>query len=281
MFDDPKQSSWQKFWGAGGFWRSLLLVAAYLALYHLATQLVTAIWGGQVDPENSLANPQSVFFGLAAPIIIGIVLLAAFGWSTGTLRGLFARQPIGGSWWMWILPIVVLAYNVLRFAATDYANFTPATVAMLLFTGLCIGLAEEVLTRGYVVNMLRSSGHAELVVALLSSLLFALSHSVNIFSGQDLLTVGMTVVYTFAFGVAMYCTLRVTRNLIWPVLLHATTDPSLFLMSGGVDTVTANASANPLATIAGSANLVVIFFGFILVWFVRGRVVAAKEKVAQ
>ncbi len=281
MFDDRKQSSWQKFWGAGGFWRALLLVAGYLALYSAATQLVNAIWGGQVDQENPLADPQSVFISLTAPIIFGIVLLFAFAWSTGTLRELFARQPIGGGWWMWILPIVVLVYNVLRFAATDYANFTPVTVAMILFTGLCIGVAEEVLTRGFVVNMLRRSGHAELVVALLSSLLFALSHSVNIFRGQDPLTVGMTVVYTFAFGVAMYCTLRVTRNLIWPVLLHATTDPSLFLMSGGVDTVTANASANPLATIAGTANLVVIFFGFILVWFVRGRVTGSDEKAAQ
>lgn len=275
MFDES--SSWQKFWAAGGFWRALLLVAGYLALYLSFSWVVDLLWGDQVDAENPLATPQSVFVSLTAAIIFGIVLLFAFAWSTGTQRELFARQPIGGSWWMWILPIIVLVYNVLRFVATDYANFTPATVAMILFTGLCIGVAEEVLSRGFVVNLLRKGGHAELVVALLSSLLFAASHSVNIFSGQPPLTVGITVIYTFAFGVAMYFTLRVTRNLIWPILLHATTDPSLMLMSGGVDTVTANASTNTLAAIAGTANWAVILLGFILVWFIRGRVTVAAE----
>ena len=37
------------------------------------------------------------------------------------------------------------------------------------------------------------------------------------------------LVYTFAFGICMYLTLRVTGNLIWPILLHASADPSTFL----------------------------------------------------
>jgi len=109
-------------------------------------------------------------------------------------------------------------------------------------------------------------------VALLSSLLFAASHGLNIFSGQAPLTVAITVFYTFAFGVAMYFTLRVTRNLIWPILLHATTDPSLMLLTGGVDATTEAASTSPLAAFAMTANWAVIVLGFTLVWFVRGKV---------
>lgn len=52
----------------------------------------------------------------------------------------------------------------------------------MLFTGLCIGLAEELVTRGLTVNLLRRAGYGEKAVILLSSLIFALMHSVNALS---------------------------------------------------------------------------------------------------
>lgn len=272
MADALTTSRWRAFWSRGGFWRALLFVAAYMAIYLAAGKVVALVWGSQIDGENQLSTAPSVFFGMTAAIIVGSVVLLLVGRSLGWLGELFGRQPIGGRWWMWILPIVVLGYNVLRFAAVDYAAFTTSTVLMILVTGLFIGFAEELLTRGFAVDLLRRGGHRELAVALLSSLLFSASHGLNIFSGQAPLTVAITVFYTFAFGVAMYFTLRVTRNLIWPILLHATTDPSLMLLTGGVDATTEAASTSPLAAFAMTANWVVIFLGFTLVWFVRGKV---------
>ena len=272
MIDAREASGWRAFWSRGGFWRALLFVAAYMAIYLAASKVIALVWGGQIDGEDQLSSAPSLFFGMTAAIIVGSVVLLLVGRSLGWLGELFGRQPIGGRWWMWILPIVVLGYNVLRFAAVDYAAFTASTVLMVLVTGLFIGFAEELLTRGFAVDLLRRGGHRELAVALLSSLLFAVSHSLNIFSGQAPLTVAITVVYTFAFGVAMYFTLRVTRNLIWPILLHATTDPSVMLLTGGIDATTDAASTSPLAAFASTANWVVIFLGFTLVWFVRGKV---------
>ena len=49
---------------------------------------------------------------------------------------------------------------------------------------------------------------------VISSLVFALLHSANVLSGLPILTVALTVVFTFGFGVLMYLTLRVTGNLI-------------------------------------------------------------------
>lgn len=266
-------SRWRAFWERGGFWRALLLVVVYLALYLLAGRLTGVVAGEGFD--DPLSSPSSVFVNIVAPILVGIALLAAFGASLGWLRALFARQPIGGSWWMWILPIVILAYNMLRFAATDYSRYSVATVAMVLFAGLCIGLAEEGLTRGFAVTLLRKAGYRELAVAALSSLLFAASHSVNILAGQSPIAVGLTVVYTFLFGVGMYLTLRVTRNLLWPILLHASTDPSGILLAGGIDSVGGGAAqASTLVTVAGTANYAVMLLGVIFIWFIRGRVVA-------
>ena len=87
----------------------------------------------------------------------------------------------------------------------------------------------------------------------------------NLLAGQDLITTGVQVVYTFAFGLCMYLALRVTGNLIWPILLHASTDPSIFLQ-------TAHPAAGPLATFAGFGNIVVIVVGLVLLIFIRGRV---------
>lgn len=142
----------------------------------------------------------------------------------------------------------------------------------MLFWGLCVGTAEELLYRGYVVELLRQGGYREWAVMMLSSLLFAASHSVNIFSGQDSLTVIVTILYTFTFGVCMYLTLRVTGRLIWAILLHASTYPSGLLLSGGIDEVGAQTSAGAVAEIAGLANFVTIAIALVLLWFVRGRV---------
>lgn len=82
------------------------------------------------------------------------------------------------------------------------------------------------------------------------------------------------MVFTFFFGIGMYLTLRVTRNLIWPILLHASTDPSGILLAGGIDSAgEAAARTNALVTLAGTANYAVMLLGVILIWFIRGRVV--------
>ena len=86
-------SGWQAFWERGGFWRALLLVAAYLALYLGAGRLIGAVAGDGF--EDPLSSAMSVFVNLVAPILVGIALLAVFGASLGWLRGLFARQPVG------------------------------------------------------------------------------------------------------------------------------------------------------------------------------------------
>ena len=263
-------SRWQAFWQRGGFWRALLLAAVYIVLYLAIGRIIGAIAGDSFD--DPLSSPLSVVVDLAGPILLGVVMLAVFGASLGWLRGLFARQPIGGSWWMWILPAVILVYNIIRYAAADYSRFSAATVVMVLFTGLCVGFAEEGLFRGFAVTLLRKGGYREIAVAALSSLLFAASHSVNIFSGQSPVAVGITVVYTFFFGIGMYLTLRVTRNLIWPILLHASTDPSGILLAGGVDSAGGAAAQSTLTSVAATANYAVMLLGLIFIWFIRGRV---------
>ncbi|CAN5336432.1 hypothetical protein BH11ACT5_BH11ACT5_08270 [soil metagenome] len=257
------QSGWKSFWERGAWWKAVLLVVAYVAVYVGISQLLGLLYGDHLGEPGSAQN-NLLLYGL--PILVGgIIPLTLFAWSVGWLKELFARQPIRGHWWMWIAVGVVLITNVLRFAAIDYSKAGFELVAAWLLSGLCVGIAEEGLTRGVVVNILRKAGYKEIIVAVVSAGLFALLHVTNLLGGQNLVATGIQVVYTFAFGVCMYLALRVTGNLIWPILLHASTDPSVFLMGYATP-------GSGLTAVASLGNFPVIIVGLILLIFVRGRV---------
>lgn len=256
-------SGWRRFWDRGGFWKALLLAAVYYGLFQLIGLGVVLSLG---DATGEPGTAQNILLTTGLPIALAGVLLVLFAWSIGWLRDLFGPQPIRGHGWMWIAVAVVLLTNLLRFATVDYASAGVVAAAWLL-TGLCVGFAEELLTRGFVVNLMRRAGHPEIVVAVTSAAIFAALHIGNALGGQSIFATAIQVVYTFAFGICMYLALRVTGNIIWPILLHASTDPSIFLLS-------TYPGAGPLTAFAGFGNILVIITGLVLLIFIRGRVTA-------
>lgn len=253
-------SPWRRFWERGGWWRSLLLVVAYFAVYEGVPLLFAPLFpAGETDPA------AQVWLFTAIPVAFGGLVLVVLAWSLGWLRELFGPQPIRGRGWMWIAVAAVLVFNILRFATIDYAEAGAGIVVAWLVAGLFIGFAEEVLTRGFVVNLMRKGGYREISVALVSAALFAAMHAGNLLSGQALLPTMLQLVYTFCFGLCMYLTLRVTGNLIWPILLHATTDPSIFLQL-------LHPADGPLTAFAAQGNIAVVLTGLVLLIFIRGKV---------
>ena len=227
---DQNTSSWKRFWERGGGWKALLLAAVYYGLYELMGLIVGWVFGKPAEKGGLNGDATDVLVHVALPILLAILLLLIFAASLGWLRELFGPQPVRGRRWMWTAVVVVLAINVSSFLSVDYAEAGGALVAAWLVTGLCVGFAEELLTRGFVVNLMRKAGHGEVAVALVSAGIFAALHFGNVFTtDQGLATTLQQVVYTFGFGICMYLSLRVTGRLIWPILLHATTDPSLQL----------------------------------------------------
>lgn len=266
----PSASFWKTFWEKGGWWRALLLTAVYFALFQLLSLLLAPL-AGQVDDPTGAAG-VTVFYVL--PELIGAVILAVFTLSVGWWRELFARQPLRGRGWMWIAIVVVLSFNVLRFATIDYGKVGFDVVLTWLLAGLLIGFTEEVLTRGLVVNLMRKAGYREIVVAVISAALFSGLHAGNLLSGQSVLATAIQLLYTFAFGICMYLAMRVTGTIIAPILLHASTDPSIFLL-------TAYPSESPLTAFAALGNFAVIATGLVLLFFIRGRVADAQPGFAE
>jgi membrane protease YdiL (CAAX protease family) len=272
-----KRSAWATFWAHGRWWKAVLAVVVYIALYQLAGLGVGAAFGSVIHPENILATAASVFFGVGAGLIVGAVLLLGFLFSVGWVRQIFAGQQthVHGRWWMWVAPVLVLIPIVLRIVGIDYASYGPGVVATTFAVGLLIGFTEELLFRGIVVKIMRDGGHREWTVAVASAGLFALSHAVNLLSGQPVLTVALTVVFTFGFGLMMYLVMRVTGSIIWAMVLHALTDPTTMLASGGID-VSTGVAHSPALELASPFNIVFVVAALIALPFIRGRVIPGR-----
>ncbi len=242
-----------------------------MAIYLGCGKLVSQFAGHFVD-DSLLSSVGSVFFQVTLSLIVGAVVLVAISSYMGWTAELYARQPIYKSRWMWIAPVVVALPIVLRLFGIDWGLHGFDVVAFLVVTGLLIGFVEELLYRGISVKMLRDGGHGEWAVAAVSSLLFGLSHGVNIFTGQEFGTVAFTVVYAFAFGVLMYLTMRVTGFLLVAMILHGLTDPTTILASGDLDKVATGTSSTGVLALAGIVTFLLILAGYVLLIFIRGKV---------
>ena len=253
MNEIVRESAWARFWNQGRWWKALILAVGYLALYEAAGFLMAPFLPLIGGPDST----SYIVVLYVVPIFLGCLILVIFGATVGWFRTLFARQTIRGGGWMWIAVAVVLAFNLLRFATIDYGKAGLGVVAAWMLAGLFIGFAEEVLTRGYVVRIMRSAGHSEIAVALVSGATFALLHSVNLFTGQSFVATALQLFYTFFFGICMYLALRVTGTIIAPILLHASTDPSIFLQ-------TMYPTDSPLGALGGLGNIVVVLVGAVL-----------------
>ena len=248
----------------------MLFIIAYLVFYLLVGQLTGRLLADRIDDDNIVASASSIVFGIALPIAIGAAALLALVVRLGWLRDIFGRQPIRGRGWMWIGPLLVIGAIVAHVTGTDFNEWTSSELAALAVFGVCVGFTEELATRGVAVKIIRDAGHTERYVAVVSSLLFALMHTANLFTGMALATVAVTVVYTFAFGMCMYLAMRVTGTIWTAIVLHGLTDPTTILATGGLDEAVANQNSGASAA-ASAITTVLILFGFAAAFFIRGK----------
>ncbi|MFE3289667.1 CPBP family intramembrane glutamic endopeptidase [Rhodococcus sp. NPDC059234] len=265
-------------WRRPSVWLAIGLLVAYLVFYLLVARLITTIFSDRIDKDNVLSSASSILLGVALPIAIGAIALLVVATRLGMLGKIFGRQPIRGRGWMWIGPGLVLAAIIAHLTGTEWNSWTGGQIVAMFVLGACVGVTEELATRGLAVQILRDARHGERFVAVVSSLLFALMHTVNLISGMALSTVGATVVYTFAFGMCMYLAMRVTGTIWAAIVLHALTDPTTFLSSGGLDKAVGSTSAG--GAIAALVTIALIAFGAVAAFLVRGTVRTPEDSPA-
>jgi membrane protease YdiL (CAAX protease family) len=219
-----RPTGWRAYWKRGGLGRALLLLVLAVGAAVVASAPVPSTL-------NLAETTRSALLGVALPPILLSLMVAAFVISVGWFRRLFRRQPIGGRWWMWTAPALLSTAAIAILDTNDYTLYSEPVLALIVVGGFFVAFSEEVVCRGLVVKLLRDKGHSEWSVMVTSSLVFALLDT--LIAGDNSVR-GILTGFAFAvpFGVCMYVTLRVTGNLIWPVLVHALYNAALYLATG-------------------------------------------------
>jgi uncharacterized protein len=89
-------------------------------------------------------------------------------------------------------------------------------VTQLLAITAMVGFAEEAIFRGLMLNALKPRG--AWMAAIVSSLLFGLSHSPSVLSGKDLVDVVVQMLYALAIGFA-FAALVLKKGILWPLVV--------------------------------------------------------------
>lgn len=212
-------------------------------LFALATTsiaMLCLIWPLWI-PGSSQAT--QAILGRIAICIFAIDLLTHLGWwrETGFVR------PKS---WRILLPYLPLLLIVIALKITDIASFgirvTDVSLILLgLFVYVAGGFMEEAVFRGLVLRTLLPKGLVR--AALLSSLIFALCHLLNLTLGANLYDTLLQVAVAFLMGLAFTAPLAVTRN-IWPlVFIHALYNFVGYLAVGGFLNTAATSQSPTLA----------------------------------
>jgi uncharacterized protein len=190
------------------------------------------------------------FLALCGLALLTIVLITFLGW----WRVIGCNRP--AEWrnlWLLLFPAVVVCLPLVAGVASP----DPGTLVLSLAGYLLTGLYEESLFRGVILRILQPKG--TWLAVLLSSLLFGLAHSTNIFGRMNgnLVLVGLQMLGASTFGIGM-AALRLRINTLWPLmLLHAFGD--LFLHLGTL----------PVLPMSVLHDVLLFVYGFILLLTMR------------
>lgn len=197
------------------YWFSILIALMVIAVY-LVLGTVTSV---------AHLPPGSPIFMLGSSIILTVLavwIISRKGW---WLRIGF-HPPVKKADLLWfVLPLILVAVNLAQ-------GISSASMDNLLYfftLALLTGFGEEAIYRGIILQALAPRGVWR--AALVTGVIFGVSHSLNVLSGSNPTYVSLQIGYAFAIGFA-FAALVLRTRLIWPLMLvHFLTDLFGFLAS--------------------------------------------------
>ena len=212
-------------------------------LVYLLAKAATALAG--------LPDMWAIALANGALVIVVASALSAMGWwhRIGFRRIQRRRQLL--YFVPGLLPVVINLGAGVQFAGVAF-------VAGMFVLAMAVAFVEESVCRGLMLRALELKGLWR--AALLTSVLFGLTHLLNILAGKSLVDASAQVFYTMALGFA-FAALALTTRVIWPlVALHGSIDFASFLQKPSE--VTTHASwviVVGVAVIYGSYGLLLMF----------------------
>lgn len=141
------------------------------------------------------------------------------------LKGIKRGMPV------LIIATIMFIFNVGSIIIDGNLNFI--NLISLILVSLSIGMAEELLFRGWLQNEImrkyNNSKKETIITIVVSGLLFGLFHMINALAGQDIFTTIAQVIQTSAIGI-LFCSVYYASKNIWSLIfLHSFYDFSILL----------------------------------------------------
>ncbi|MDO4741604.1 MAG: CPBP family intramembrane metalloprotease [Eubacteriales bacterium] len=203
--------------------------------------------------------PDNVYINIVNEIVfilwpLAIAVICGYGWIYKR-RGV--RKALAAGAASFLPPALLLALAVFSAFFADNTQWVPGSeiiFRVLLLFG--IGLREETLFRGVVVNLLGEKylgrKHGLLITVGVSGVIFGMLHIFNVFSGVAFSNALFQALAT-SFTGFLYCAIYLRSGSLWGVaLIHSTLDAAglfeaFFLVGGSIDAVFSSIDASALA----------------------------------
>lgn len=193
------------------YWFVTILEIIVIAVYLMA---------GTIASVAQLSNQALIWIANSALSVLVIGALSALGW----WRAVGFRRPAQPRDLLFFLPLLL---PVLLNLGVGLDVPSLGLLTQLLALALLIGFAEEAIFRGLMLNALKARGLWQ--AAIITSLLFGLSHSLNLLSGKSGVDILIQISYALAVGF-VFAALALKNSILWPlVIAHTLIDFSSFI----------------------------------------------------
>ena len=227
---------------------SMLLVFIASNFIEALGSIVVMLCQGDVTRESMNELSDTRTSAVISLLTMAFILLCFWLRNRRRLHGFFNAGGTGAGLLLGWSEILINAFIIVEGLLSHKAYGNIITAILL---GLQPGVNEEITFRIIPIAVaMRNSRRKQLVlpVVIFTSIVFGLSHGINIFAGADPVTTLFQVIYATGSGCLLAVIYMRTGNMWIPILLHSLTDIVYYLgaeaqSSGGVLTEGTDVSA--------------------------------------
>lgn len=184
----------------------------------------------------SITSPNNPFLSYLGLVPLALVLYGylLFSKKSRTALNLFSTRSIKETLLYAIPLVIILIVLYIGNGGLSLGDYSNVILVMVTHT-LIIAFIEEMIYRGFMISVLREKGI--ILAVTVSSLLFAISHSLQLLGGQDLLSTIIQISYAFLLGMVFALLIALGQPLIVTILFHGINNTFIVLAAKDGDDI--------------------------------------------